>query len=469
MWLYHQIRMKILNKRFSYLKSIRKNHEGVAILMVLTAITLLTAILTDFTFESKLNKLKVYNSQDKSQAKFNAESGLLFAMARLKLYQEAFNTLEKNEAAKGQFKQEDLNQIWNMPFVYPIPGGDKMSIIQRSALADFEKNSMIQGEMKVEILNASHLLNLNLLRISPLVKKPEPEKKSNNNQGNENENENAGDGTIDPEFGLEKQLSNLLKESIEKKRETDDEFNNKYADKDAVELVSGLKHFTSDENAYEDAFSQQFEANYSNKDFTVKHAPYSSLTEIYLVDGWDDQIVDLLYNDLTVHGVAVIDLNKITNKTLKILLPNLDEEQIKEFFKYRDDPVKPKPFNNLADFKTYIVNTANLMSEANFNERMKKFEQAGLKFGVAGSLFKVITSGTYGRSTYTLTAYVSLPAKPAPKPAPKATPVANTNTSNTTEETTPNNSSNQGEDKDKNKKTPLELLLPRVVEITASS
>lgn len=461
------------NKRFIFFKNFSKNNQGVAILMVLTAITLLTAILTDFTFESKLNKIKVYNSQDKSQAKLNAEAGLLFAMARLRLYQEAFNTLEKNEAAKGQFKQEDLNQIWSLPFVYPIPGAEKMGIIQRTALADFEKNSMIQGEMKVEIINASQLLNLNLLRISPLVKKPEPEKKTAKSNNNENENEeNAGDGTVDPEFGLEKQLSNLLKEAIEKKRESDDEFNNKYADKDAVELVSGLKHFTSDENSYEDAFSRQLDANYSNKDFTVKHAPYSSLSEIYLVDGWDDQIVDLLYNDLTAHGAAVIDLNKITNKTLKILLPNLDEEQIKEFFRYRDDPVKPKHFNNLADFKAYIVSTANLMSEANFNERMKKFEQAGLKFGVAGSLFKVITSGTFGRSTYTLTAYVNLPAKQVPKPAAKTATANNPDDENAPADNQSSNQNQPGQDdkeKDKNKKTPMELLLPRVVEITASS
>lgn len=462
------------NKRFRFFKNLHRNQRGVAILMVLTAITVLTAILTDFTFESKLNKIKVYNSQDKAQAKFNAESGLLFAMARLKLYQEAFNTLEKNEQAKGAFKQEDLNQIWNIPFIYPIPGNEKMSIIQKSALADFEKNAMIQGEMKVEIMNASQLLNLNLLRISPLVKKAETEKKSGSGGNSENEGE-TGDGTAEPEFGLEAQLSGLLKESIEKKRESDDDFNNKYADKDAVELVSALKHFTSDENSYEDAFSQQLDANYSNKDFAVKHAPYSSLSEIYLVDGWDDQIVDLLYNDLTVHGVAVIDLNKITNKTLKILLPNLDEEQIKEFFRYRDDPVKPKSFNNLAEFKTYVVGTAKLMSEANFNERMKKFEQAGLKFGVAGSLFKVIASGTFGRATYTLTAYVCLPAKPVPKPAAnskndgKQTKTKTTGPDGEEEEESSSNQANSGDDKDKNKKTPLELLLPRVVEITASS
>lgn len=442
------------------MKNLLKNNDGVAIIMVLTAITLLTALLTDFTFESKLNKLKTYNNQDKSQAKLNAESGLKFALARLKNYQEAFNAIQKNESLKKQIKQEDLNLIWSIPFIYPIPSNDKMSIIQRTAIADFEKNSMIQGDLKVEISSVSHLLNLNLLRISALIyKKPAKTEDS--------QSEKEKDEEKDTDFNLDNQLVSILKNALEKKRETDEEFNNKYADRDPLELVSALKHFISDQDSYEDQFSQSLTADYSTLDFTVKYAPYSSLSEIYFVKGFDDQIADLITSELTVHGSIIIDLNKLTNKTLKILLPDLDEEQIKDFFKYRDDPSNPKYFNSIDDFKNYIVNIAKFTTEKTFNERIKKFEANGIKFGVGGSLFKVIASGTYGRSTYTITCFVSLPAKPVPPPAPKA------KTNQTKDEdadgivdedqsTTPKDQSNQPE-----KKQPIELLAPRVVEIIA--
>ena len=79
----------------------QKRESGVAILMVMTSITILTFLLADFTFETKINKLRVYNQQDMTQARLNAEAGLTFALAKLRLYQEGFNLLEKNESAKN--------------------------------------------------------------------------------------------------------------------------------------------------------------------------------------------------------------------------------------------------------------------------------------------------------------------------------------------------------------------------------
>jgi hypothetical protein len=35
---------------------------------------------------------------------------------------------------------------------------------------------------------------------------------------------------------------------------------------------------------------------------------------------------------------------------LKILVPNIDDEQITSFFEYRDNPEQPKFFNTIDDF-----------------------------------------------------------------------------------------------------------------------
>ena len=71
------------------LKFILQNDSGVAIIMVLSAIVLLTTIMMNFSFESNINRIKAYNIENKGQAKLTAESGLQFAMVRLRLYQEA--------------------------------------------------------------------------------------------------------------------------------------------------------------------------------------------------------------------------------------------------------------------------------------------------------------------------------------------------------------------------------------------
>ena len=51
--------------------------------MVTTAIAILTVILVDFTFDTKLNKLRMENQVDKYQAKLNAQAGLNLAMSNL--------------------------------------------------------------------------------------------------------------------------------------------------------------------------------------------------------------------------------------------------------------------------------------------------------------------------------------------------------------------------------------------------
>ena len=76
-----------------FYKKTLKNENGIALLMVMGVIAILTFLLADFTFETKLNKIKIYNQQDKIQALLNAESGINFAQAKLRLYQEGKNLI----------------------------------------------------------------------------------------------------------------------------------------------------------------------------------------------------------------------------------------------------------------------------------------------------------------------------------------------------------------------------------------
>ena len=113
----------------------QKRESGVAILMVMTSITILTFLLADFTFETKINKLRVYNQQDMTQARLNAEAGLTFALAKLRLYQEGFNLLEKNESAKKMVGPRTLETVISQPFLFPIDESllKKANLIQRNA------------------------------------------------------------------------------------------------------------------------------------------------------------------------------------------------------------------------------------------------------------------------------------------------------------------------------------------------
>jgi type II secretory pathway component PulK len=454
-----------MKKIFKELYHIQKNQDGIALMMVITAIVLLTTIMITFSFDSNVNKIKAYNIEDKGQAKLTAESGLQMAMARLRLYKEAFNYLEKNDAAKSFATPEVINSIWNFPFIYPIPVSKKMNQIQKDAINKFKENTFLQGNLKLTINNISNKINLNLLRVSLLAQA----EASQTTQTNDDKDKTAQD---ENEFGVEAQITRSLKFSIERESLTDDVFQSKYFGLDPTILVNVIKVNISDPDSLQDdgGAGAQFDQIAS----TPKQAPFSIMSEMYTLPGWDDDLVKLVKGEFTVHGSIMIDLNKITDKMLRLLIPIITDEEVKEFFEYKDEPENPKYFNTKEDFKRYIVEIGNVVSSSEFDERMAKFEKQGLKFGPSPSLFKVIAVGNKGRSTYTITAYVSIPAKPLV--VKKENNEANTNTTenenenenenDTTTENNNNNNTNDETKKDEKQKT--QLLEPRIIEIFVS-
>lgn len=395
--------MTFLNSRKRIFQD--SNEKGMAIVMVLTAISIILPVTLFFTLDSNTNKLKVQNIEDRSKARFTSESGLKFAMARLKLYQEAYNYLQKNKAAKDVVSQERLDMLWNQPFMYPIPVGENLNAIQKDTINKFHQENVLDGSFNLTINNISNKINLNMLRISLMQELTKPE---NGEEDNENETEQ------DAQFSPETQLVRALTNAIEQKTLTDDAFASKFYGVEVLELANELKYFISDEGSI--AQTAGAEINFQDKEMTPKRAPFISFQELYTLPSWPDEIINLIKNEFTVHGALMIDLNQITDKLFRLLIPDALPEDIEEFFRYKDDPQNPQYFNSIDDFKKYVVNIANLMSESDFDERFNKFAAQGLKFGQTATLFKVISSATVGRSTYTISAYVIMPSKPKPRP-----------------------------------------------------
>ena len=157
----------------AFIKHISSSQAGIAIVMVVTTIALLTFVLVQLVFETKLNKIKVYNYQDKAQARLNAEAGIRFALAKLRLYMVGRNLLETNNNIKSTIKPSSLEQAVTTPFMYPIPLMKSANIIQRTAIEEFSKNTLLVGKLSVEMRAVSGFLNPNNLRIAP--KKEEDE------------------------------------------------------------------------------------------------------------------------------------------------------------------------------------------------------------------------------------------------------------------------------------------------------
>lgn len=407
------------------MKKLLSNESGVALIMVMTSILILMALWGEFTFESKLSRIKTTNMLDKSQSQLLAESGIELAMTRLKLFKEAYNTWQSNQSAKDTISIQLINQLWEVPFAYPIPVLPDTGAQVKAAIEDFQKDSLLEGEMKVSIQNISNKLNLNMIRLSTLNRPPPPQGGAAGGAGGGAvEGDDNGNGIPDdqetlpdPNFSMEQQFLNYLTKRLREKGDEDENFRERYGNLDPVQLVANLKYYISDKNPRRqnstpiDLLMDNSEQLFNDAKITPKYGPMSSFSEIYLIPGWDDTLVELIRGEFDVFPIVMIDLNKLTENMLRLLLPTINDDEVKEFFQYRDNPEDPHFFNALADFKTYIVDTANIINETTFDDQFDKLKAQGIQFGAAPTLFRILSEGTMNRSVTTLVATVSMPAQ----------------------------------------------------------
>lgn len=448
-------------------QKILKSNSGVAIIMVTSAIALLTYLLAEFTFETKLNKIKINNLSDRLQAKLTAESGLRFSLAKMQIYREGRNFISKNKDAAKFLKPSHIEAAVTQPFFYPIPVVKNLNIIQRQVLEKFNKNTQLGGQLSLSMTPVTGFLNPNNLRVS--IKDKEK------NDDDQTDKQDESDEKSPLEY-IESKLVETLTNAIEQRRKEDEDFDTTYGSINPELLIKELKYYVNKPEDFQDIERAELEAKYLAKDIRPKHAPLTSIDELYLLEGWDDEIVNLIKDKLTVHEVSVIPLNKITKSQLKIIFPILTPNQQEEFFKYRDGDekleIKAKEFESEEDFKNLLTKQLGL-DEATYASRSKEFADAGLSFGVAGKLYKVVSQATKGRAVYTLTAFIDLPIKPQPEKKKESTTEKDDDTaksssddaSETKEEKEDQKEEEEEEEEKKEKEKVQELLSPRVIEI----
>ena len=370
---------------FKDLSHILKNQKGVALIMIMTTIIFLLMIYSEFTFESKISRIKTTNILDKSQAKLMAESGLQMAITRLKLYVEAYNKVQTNETAKTTVSPQLLNQLWEVPFMYPIPVPNGAAAAFKSTVEKFQQESILDGEMRVSIQSISNRINLNQLRLSYLTYNPETDFDKVSSRLDTSETAILNDVSVD------QSLYYMLKTLADRKKDTDEIFAEKYSRINYQELVSNLKFYMSDQGVLaQDPYSAQASANFQQADITPKYGPLGSSSEIYAIPGWDDELVELVKNEFSFYPTNQIDLNKLSANMLKLLFPTLMENDIEEFFAFKNDPTKVRYFNTTEDLKKYFVSTARNLTEDYFNQRIELFTKQGFTFSSNPNLFKIV-------------------------------------------------------------------------------
>jgi type II secretory pathway component PulK len=348
----------------------RKSDEsGVALFMVIGAVSILALLVTEFTYVAQMNEQLAFDAMDGVKALYLAKSAVKLSLLRLKAYQTVMdlvgggssngkNSSSSNSPLGGlSVPHSILDKIWSFPFMFPLPTNiPGMLPSEKDKIEKFQKESNFEGSFSSLIESESARLNINSIlpqfapssspspSASPSAVPPGTQPAPQVTTANP-----SPQPSYDP-TAARQSLAVYFQNLINSKSEDDPDFGTDYRDfkvEDFMDQVTGWSDPT-----YE---SKNGPAN--SDSIPQKHAPFYSLSELHMIDGMDDTLYDVFTPGLTASKTPGLDINTMNQTTLKALVPLMTAAELTDFFKYRDDDTTDNSFKSSDDFYSYLENS----------------------------------------------------------------------------------------------------------------
>jgi type II secretory pathway component PulK len=388
--------------------------KGIALFMVVAAMMILSVIVTEFTYVSQVNARATADSSDQIKAHYLAKTGLKVSLLRLRAYKDLRKMGKGDGAAKNlpQIPRAVLDPLWNIPFFYPIPTEiPGLTVVMRDEIKKFVDESALPGKFTATIESESGKIGLN--SILPIMAPPSPTPTPGANPG--------GGGSTNPSQGqsrqktreeLEKEkqlafsaeearkgLREILARVFEEKVRVDQDFADQYRDLEIDELYDNILGWVD--------FSHQPKNSSGRQPLPYKRAPFYSITELHMVRPIDDGLYDLYAPLFTPYSTPGVNVNKIKEPMLRVLLPGITDEEVQEFFKFRDDPDVDNSFKKGDDFfKWASENVATLRSSTTLDDLKTSLSQQGIQILTDEELFKITVTAEVNKATRILEAWI---------------------------------------------------------------
>lgn len=369
--------------------------------MVIATMSLLSILVTEFTYIAQINQKIAFDSLDQVKAQYLAKSGFKLSLLRLKAYLSIKGLASGGESGGlgAALPKGMLDQIWSFPFFYPIPTElPGMSRMEKESIEKFQDSSGLEGRFSAVIEAESGKYNLNLI-LAPYVQRVPPSPPAPPPPGQPAPAPSATPAPIfDPE-AARKSLADYMYGILKGKFESDQEFAEEYRDTRIDDLVDSIA-------AWADRGYQRVGGGMRDE-MTLKRAPFYSLEELHMVPGFDDALFDLFAPNFTASPTPGLNVNVMRAETFKALVPGLTEEEVKEFFKYRDDPEEDHLFKDEAAFFGYLQPLTPFRNSeeeiARFKEDLKR---RNIRIVTDETDFKITVKAQVNQSTRLLEAWV---------------------------------------------------------------
>jgi general secretion pathway protein K len=350
--------------------------------MVLAAMTILSILVTEFTYIAQVNQQMAYDGLDQIKATYLAKSGFKLSLLRLKIYQQVKALTGANSGLGAAVPKQLLEKIWSFPFMYPIPVLPQMSVADQDRINDFQKKSGLDGNFTAVIESESSKFNLNMILAPYSPKDP------------------STPSTFDVESSRAA-LGDYLWQLISQKMESDPDFADEYRDLRRDDLLDSL-------TAWADSSYEQQGPNRTG--MTMKKAPFYSLSELHMIPGVDDAVYDIISPGLTASTTAGVNVNTVQREALRALVPQMLKEELDEFFEFRDSTEKDNRFQDSNAFFDYLEN--NISAFHKDKEEVKRFRdqltKKNIRIVTDETTFKITVQAQVKQAVRILEARVTL-------------------------------------------------------------
>jgi general secretion pathway protein K len=319
--------------------SIRIKHQGFALLLTLIVVLILSTLVIDLSYTSRVSATIAGNQRDQTNGIFLAKSGIRFSLLRL----EIDKMVDKAFGAK-----DDLNEAhWTIPFAYPTGLAMLGSQLEESGISkemaeNFSKQYDVGGAFVATITDESSRLNLNAVKVN-----------GNNPNGS---------------YLL---LQNLLSSK---------KFKSFFRDRTPTEVINNLVDWLDDDNISRDLSGGMENDFYqlSKPAYHSKNGPLFSINELALIKKITPELLDALKPFVTVYPYSTtkflgpdyghININTIPAELIGALFDTNQVSGADELTKKIVESRDKTSFKNKNEFLAFLDNSFGIPKTALYND-----------------------------------------------------------------------------------------------------
>lgn len=346
-------------------KILKNDSSGVALLMALFMVLLITFIVNEVNLETSVEYTVNSQNLHRLKAYYAAKSGLELAKLRIRIYQKLMSSVGEQMGEQAHL----LNMVYQFPFAWPPATMGDMNSVDKDSINKVVKESLMDVQYSMTI-QTEDKLNINDLN--------------------------------SPSEAQRKKIRTKLDDLFKTRLEQDDPWAKENRDLRYEEIINNIKDFidpdTTSENGGDEA-SKYGNVKELDRDSEMQLPPnryFRSVEEVRMVPGVTDEIFNILEPVITIFGPFGINPNHADKDTIKSLHPSFTEEVVAKIMSRRDNPNEGGPYKDADDFFNHATASGAKLTEE---------DQTNIPLSFTTPChFRIISDGISGKVRTTLTA-----------------------------------------------------------------